>query len=131
MRPEMNVARWLGAVALLVLLIACVNVGNLLLARVVRQRHEIGIRLALGVPRGRLVAQLVLEGLVLATLGGALALGIAYAAAPALGGKLLPDADWSATALGPRAITVTAAIAALAGLLSALPPAIHASRRTV
>lgn len=130
-RPEMDVARWLAIVALLVLLIACLNVANLLLARVVRQRREIGIRLALGVPRGRLVGQLLLEGLVLAAAGGALALVIADRLAPVLGEKLLPNIDWSAATSGPRSITVTVALVVLAGLLSALPPALQASRRTI
>jgi predicted permease len=130
-RPEVNVAAWLAAVSLLVLVIACVNVASLLLARVVRQRREIAVRLAIGVSRGRLVGQVLLEGLLLGAAGGALALLLAHTAAPALGGMLLPDVDWTAASAAGRLPSVVAALALLAGLLSALPPALQASRRPV
>ncbi|MGH7576549.1 MAG: FtsX-like permease family protein [Longimicrobiales bacterium] len=65
---EVSVARWLAGVSLIVLLIACANVANLMVARSIRRQREVGIRLALGITRRRLVTQMVAEGTLLASL---------------------------------------------------------------
>ncbi|HKW31825.1 MAG TPA: ABC transporter permease [Candidatus Acidoferrum sp.] len=68
----------MGSIAM-VLLIACANVANLLLVRVEGRRQELALRAALGAGWGRIASELMLESLTLATLGGALGLGLAYA----------------------------------------------------
>ena len=106
----------LGAVGF-VLLIACANVGNLLIARSLARRDEMTIRLALGAGRARLAAQMLIEGLVLAAAGGLAGVLLAWRAAPALAG-LVPQSraipGLADVSLNPSvlAFAVTASIAA-------------------
>jgi putative ABC transport system permease protein len=116
-----------GAVAL-VLLIACANVANLMLARGATRQREIAIRVAVGAGRGRLVRQVLTESLVLAAVGGALGAGLSY-----FGVRLLrlafPESlpYYIAFGLDRTALAFAVLATTLAGVLFGIAPAIRAT----
>jgi predicted permease len=120
---EVQVSRWLVGVTFIVLLIACANVANLLLARGTRRRRELGIRVALGVPRRRLVGQLFMESLVLAGLGGAVGLAMAYWGGHLVQTVFLPDVAWPDSPVNGRVLLFTLVVAVITGLLAGMVPA--------
>jgi putative ABC transport system permease protein len=111
-----------------VLLIACANVANLLLARFSRRRKEVGIRFALGAKRSRVITQFLAESLVLSVTGGVLGLVLAAIALPVLshiGENFIPRAG--ELSLDPRVVAFTLGVSILVGVLMGLVPAMHAS----
>ena len=129
----------LGAVGLL-LLLACVNVASLLLARVTGRRKEMAIRAALGARRGRLIAQILSESLLLSLLGGALGVLFASWGVDLLSAALpatLPLADAGAEIVRPvismdaRALVFALLISTAAALVFGLIPALFVARADV
>ncbi|HEV2388293.1 MAG TPA: ABC transporter permease [Candidatus Acidoferrales bacterium] len=123
----------LMAIVGLVLLIACSNVANLLLARGATRRREIALRMALGAGRGRLVRQLLVESLQMGLLGGAAGFLFGYAGCrllwslrPAETARNLADPRLSASVFA-----FTLVVAVLTGLLFGIAPALRSSRVTV
>jgi len=130
LRQAYGVALWLLlAMTGMVLLVASVNLANLMLARATARQHEIGVRIALGASRRRVLAQVLTEGALLATAGGALGLALSSVVTRSLLLLLRTDAepividagaDWRVIAFG-TALTVAAA------LLFALTPALRST----
>jgi putative ABC transport system permease protein len=125
---ESRVLLWVSGVAGIVLLIACANVANLMVARALRRRREMALRLALGVSRMRLAGQFVLEGLVLAGLAAVAGLVMAQWAGTAIRALLLPEGSSFNLSTDVRTIVVAAGCALLAALLTAIGPAVLAVR---
>ena len=128
---ERSLVVLLGAVAF-VLLIACANLGNLMLGRSAARRKELAIRTALGAGRWRLVRQMVTETFVLAMGGSVIGLLLAYWATGffvGLGGGSIPRPE--AIALDARVIAFALGLAAVSALLAGLVPALQASGGTL
>lgn len=125
---ESRVARWLAGVSLVVLLIACFNVANLLLARAVRRRRETAVRLTLGVGRRRLMIDVVTEGLVLAGLAALAAVAVARFLGDAVHQSLLPNVAFTDHGLNGRLLGFTVAATLLVGLVTGLVPAVQSLR---
>jgi predicted permease len=123
----------LMAVVGMVLLIACANIANLLLARAAARQKEIAVRLAIGAGRGRLIVQFLTESLLLSAMGGVAAAPLAAWGTRILlrvvssGPQTLPLEIHS----DPRVVGFTAALAILTGILFGLAPALQATRVNV
>jgi putative ABC transport system permease protein len=123
-----RISLWLAGVAFIVLLIACANVTNLFLVRMVQRKQEMAIRLQLGATRGRLIRQTLVESLLLSTTGGAAALLVSSWIRPLTRAVLFDPKDYVGSFLNWRLIALTVFFTALAGIVSAVIPAWRASR---
>ncbi|HET6976473.1 MAG TPA: ABC transporter permease [Pyrinomonadaceae bacterium] len=115
-----------------VLLIACTNVANLLLARATVRRREIGIRVALGAGRARLIQQFLTEGLLLSVIGGALGIALAWWTMGVLGKIAFPFLPRSQDIrIDGRVLVFTVAVSVLTSLVFGLIPSLQAGKTDV
>jgi len=111
---------------LFVLLIACANVANLLLARAAARQREVGVRIALGATRLRLVRQMLTESLILSLAGGALGVLLGnWGMRLTLASIPIPLAYWMKFDLDPVVLAAVVAVSVFAGLAFGLAPALH------
>jgi predicted permease len=134
-RRELSTPLWvLMATTGIVLLIACANIANLLLARATARQKEIAVRLAIGATRARIVSQLLVETIFLSTIGAIVGLALAFWADKALMAIYLPsDSDRLKISTTPdlRILLFTLAITVVTALIFGLVPALQATRPDV
>ena len=119
---------WVSGVAVIVLLIACANVANLFFARALRRRREVALRLALGVTRGRLIAQSLTESLILSALGCTVGIVFAQWGGVALRRLVLPDATALDVGTDWRTLGIALVAALIVGVLLSFVPVLLAGR---
>ena len=131
-QPRMMLYTMLGAV-FFVLLIACANVANLLLDRAAHRTKEVGIRTALGASRSAVIRQFLAEAVLLASLGAAVGVGIAYFGID-LFNRAIADTQppfWLDFRLHPAVLAFTISIALLSSIVSGFLPAYQSSRADI
>jgi predicted permease len=131
MSRESKVSLWLLGVSAIVLIIACSNVANLLIARTIERRRELAVRIALGVSRSRLIRMLLAEAGVLAAIAAVAALAIGFWGGRLVQGVLLPGIVWSDSVVDRRVLGFTMGVAVLCMLLAGVVPALQGSRTDV
>lgn len=125
---DLRIAQWLTGVSFVVLVIAALNVANLMTVRWFERRREIALRLALGAGRGRIATSILAESLVLALLGGAAALGLALAGGPLIQVYLLPPGTLLESVPDLRRLALFALPTLGAAFLCGVVPALSQSR---
>ena len=123
----------MGAVGF-VLLIACANVANLLLARSAHRAREIAVRVASGATRWRVLRQLLVESVVLGCIGGIIGFGIAQTAVPMLDAIIQADPGkpyWIAFTVDYVVLAYVAGLCVFTGILFGLAPALHVSKANI
>lgn len=130
---ETRIGLWLSGVALLVLLIAFSNLANLFIVRELNRMRETTLRLALGVTRGRLIRQALVEGCVLTLSGAVLGLVLAQWGAPAVEALLMPmpamRGGSPSVLMDARTVTLALVLAVVPGLVVAVAPVLLSGRR--
>jgi predicted permease len=136
LRQQMETPLWvLIALTGAVLLLACANLANLLLARAAAREREMAVRLAIGAGRSRIMRQLLVESLLLSGFGAAMGLGLAFLADHLLLATYLPADTTGAFAISAvpdfQVLAFTLCVMFLTTLIFGLAPAIHSSRANV